>query len=429
MTEEASNSSTVEQTTEQSSIPDARHQEKPKPTLQPFFESLSTLIPKDELSSSCRVVDQGLFIQLGFEGRITHAYQEWLRKETDGAVVKSEEKSKRRLFDSLDPPLYYLLEGSKCLVGVVVKEPISRPQGLGIPIFRGMALEALDYIHPKDPILKSITGLELGTSREGPTYKFPVQDRSVCISLVTLKSLRSYIHDSRKLSRIVPGAAGSLRGTLEGIIGLLGRASEIKPEHRVLVPARFKNNKEVRYLRFGPIVLVLSKDGLVLLVYSLEGRTFDEFLKQEFRGFPKLPKNDRIHGFEPETRAPYAIGCFKWTKYFYPITARAFREFYDQLRESPGFKGVLTGNHTVVDCIKHMTPLFLYGEWEKTRQDRSSHRNNRRSSKRQKHYRISKDWVFVSDDRGTILSFRAKQEIGAPTSWRRKDRRKRVSRH
>src|SRR5690606_27452154 len=83
--------------------------ERPNEGIINFVAALSNLLPVTDLKENIRITHQGLFVAEGFTDQLVQCYQGWFEKQT--GFQKSQEKSKKKLFGSLQPESYYLIEG------------------------------------------------------------------------------------------------------------------------------------------------------------------------------------------------------------------------------------------------------------------------------------------------------------------------------
>jgi hypothetical protein len=374
-----------------------------------FLDGLKDLFPRELLKDAVRITPHGLFVEKGSFQKVIEGYQAWLRKRTGGTVVKSVDKCVKRLFGSHEPPQFYLVEGKQCLLGYMVPCEVQQPQKYNLPFYLGSLLDTREYLHPRDPFLMELRGVEVTPKPQGVEVKFTAQRRSIRVAADVLKQFSQLAANSHKLLEKNSRAGTALRDSLEALIRLVGKAQPVMENEPLLVPSRNKERRGLSYLRLGTLVFVLERAETLVGCYELRGKNFQRMLRQELTALARNCRGHRIGAFElPKGRSKY-LGSIEIKNEHYLVHPRAFSQFLDSIRGSAALRESFAGGFTVADCIKKMPYIFASSERVEPRQIANYLEKN---APRGARYRVRDEWIFVILGKNVIAGCISKRGAG-----------------
>ena len=366
-----------------------------------FIGAIGSLLPREELKNSIRVTPRGVFVEERGFHRLVEAYQLWLKNQTGGEVTKSTDKCIKRLFDTLQPPQYYLVEGKQCLLGFLVKCSIEQPQRYGIPFYLGSLLDTREYLHPRDPFLASMKNVEIFHKPLGLELKVPFKGKSIRLPAEVLKDFAALAQNSSKLLEKNPQAGRSLRDSLMVVIRLLGKTREISDKEPLLIPSRYRNKKDLKYFGLGSLVFVTERGGVLAGCYELRGKNFVLLVRNEVELSARAARGRQIGAIELPPRRSRFVGAIQVKHDRYWLHPRAFREFIDQAPHAPSLRESFSGPFTIFDCLKKMPFVFAAAGSADQRQVAAY---LAKPAPRGARFRVKDDWIFVILGKNEVVS-------------------------
>lgn len=372
-------------------------QESADSLLLSLASDLRKLVPIEKQRSSLRITPHGLFVEEGFMDELVHVFQSWLREKSGAEVEKSEKKALRRLFGGEQPPRHYLIEGKLCLRGVLAPFKVQEPQKYQLPFFLGSLAAADQYLHPRDPVFSSLTGVEAIAGPSGTDIKITVKKRHLVVPNTILRELVSMLkhspghrHDPPQLT-LVDGVRELLR--------ILPRAKVARPNRGLLVPSRFANPKRYDFLLTRGFVFVCDKSGKVESCYEMRGSNFYHFLRGEFAALRDIYKSKRHGAFEFFDRRNEHLGRFDVWRAGFRLKPHAFLGFVANLHLVTRNKDRFSRFHTVKECFEELSSVFQTSQPIERRMI-ASHVEDKRYSSRA--FRVNDGWIFVINRENVI---------------------------
>jgi hypothetical protein len=360
-----------------------------------FIESLKSNKSFEHTRDRIRVVPKGLFVDERGADAVVAAFQGWIHRTTQGAADKTLDKTRQWLFETSEPERFYLVEGKQVLAGYLIPEPIQTPQRFGLPYYLGSLLPTAEYLHPSDPQLEGIKGLQIRQGKVGLEALISRRNKQVIVPEAVLKSFKQLAHVSRFLQRRYAGCDTSLLLSTCALAALARRARPVPKAFPVCVPYDVKISK-TKELRAAGKFLFVEEKGVLLRVLELHGRGLSSFLRQELIRAPKdklgsfrlTPKNRDLVGF-------YEIGGRRTA-----VHARAFGEFAELIRRAREPRERFTGWFSAAECFEKFSSLFQIAqpiERKKIAQSLDRFQIEGHS------FRICGGWIFALSRDNTVL--------------------------
>lgn len=369
--------------------------EDPRQGVVKFVESLKSNKAFEATREHIRVVPKGLFVDERAIDSVVSAFQAWIYKESQGAADKTQEKTRQWLFEGVEPERLYLVEGKQILAGFLIPASVQAPQRFGLPYYLGSLLPAAEYIHPADPRLIGIKGLEIRQGRVGIEAIVSRRGKQVLVPEAVIKSFRGIAAGSRFLQRRYPGSDKSLLVALQALSALVRRARPVPKGFPLFLPYDVTVSKS-KESRVSGKFLIVEEKGVLTRILELHGRHLSDFLRQELVRAPReklgsfklTPKHRDLMGF-------YEVGGRRTS-----VHARAFSEFAELIRRTREPRERFSGWFTAADCFEKFSSLFQLAQpIDRRKIAQSLEKHGVEGSS----FRICGGWIFALSRENTVM--------------------------
>jgi hypothetical protein len=319
-----------------------------------FLLEVKKLFPILEIKESLRATHRGLFVEEKFVDKLSKAYQEFLEKQTKGEIHKSEEKAKKRLFGSLDPEGYYLIEGKNCLSGFLVAYELKEPQKLGLPYYLGSLSSKKNFLHPEDPVISGLKDVEIISEASGAGLKIKAGNQYFSVSPAVLGYFIGVARNSHRTMREFPELEDSLGVQCRAFVSLFRKARPIPGDKLLLVPEAYSMSSKYDFRLLGSTVFITDKRQNVLSVYGLQGKDLYRLFRREFNSI----RNKRLGSFEIYNEKHKLLGTFRYSERQYQLSTQALMDFTLEISRSPDKKDNLKGVLTAKRVFERYSEIF-----------------------------------------------------------------------
>jgi hypothetical protein len=365
-----------------------------------FLESLRADKSFEAERQFIRVVPRGLFVDERGVGAVVERYQSWILAESKGVAHKSIEKCHLWLFESHTPERFYLTEGKNVLAGFLIPLPLKNPQQFNLPYYLGSLLSTTNYIHPADPQLQGLKGVEFRTGQKGLEILIARRKAQVVLSESVLRHFFEVAGHSRFLQRRYPGIETNLSVCLKALLGIARRARDIPRTFPMVVPFQTKTSKTTQVRLAGKFLFIEDK-GTIFRILELNGRNLSTLLRHELNNAPR----DKLGSFRLTPKHRDLIGFYDIGGKRTSVHARAFSEFSELIRRTREPREKMSGWFTSVECFEKFSFLF------QTAQPIEKHKIAGALSRfgvTDERFRINGGWIFVLSKEGTVMRTVAK---------------------
>jgi hypothetical protein len=321
--------------------------------LVPFVESLKGSPFLAAHKSGIRVTPKGLFIEESLVKYLLTTYQSWIAVESKGVAQKTLEKCHQRLFQGEQPERQYLVEGKVVLVGFLVPIPIKSPQQIGLPFYLGSLLSTKSYLHPADPTLKEIKGLQLRHEKSGLEAGVKRGDKELIVTEGVIKSFQKLAIGSRYLQKLFPDITTSLATALRAVVGIIRRSRPVKDSFPMVIPLEVKQNKR-KTVRVSGKFLLIEEKGRILKIIELNGRNLSYFLKEEL----KIAPREALGSLKLTPRERDILGFYENRGKRTAIHSRALAEFCERIVRARDPREKFAGWFTAGQCFERFASTY-----------------------------------------------------------------------
>ena len=360
-----------------------------------FIESLRVNKGFEAYRHYIRVVPKGLFVDERGVDAVVEAFQAWIKAVSQGAADKTAEKTKQWLFETTTPERLYLVEGRNVLVGSVILIPIQTPQRFSLPYYLGALLPTTEYLHPADPEISAIKGLEVKQGRLGIEASVRRRDARVLIPESVIKSFRQIAEGSRFLQRKYPGCEKSLLVALRALTALVQRARPVPRTFPLFVPHELKVSK-TKYPRVAGKFLFIEEKGVVTRIVELHGRHLSSFLRGELMRAPR----EKLGSFRLTPKHRDLMGFYESFGKRTSVHARAFAEFAELIRRAREPRERFSGWFTAAECFERFSSLYQLSQPIERRKIAQS---LERFGIEGHSFRLCGGWIFALSKEGTVM--------------------------
>lgn len=365
-----------------------------------FFGSLRHTKAFEPIRDLVRVMSKGLFVdERGIEA-VVELYRAWILEESKGVAQKTHEKCRQRLFGDQQPIRQYLVEGKNVLAGFLISAPISDPHQLGLPYYLGSLLSTQNYIHPADPLLKSLKGVEFRHGKGGFEAVVNRRGGTVTVSDGVLKGFLNTACTSRFLQRRYPGIEGNLSTCLRVLIGLVRRARTVPRTFPIVVPFDVRSSK-TKSIRAAGKFLCIEEKGVLLRVIELNGRNLSSFLREELVRAPK----EKLGSFKLTPKHRDLMGFYDLRGRRTSVHARAYGEFAELIRRAREPRERFAGWFTSAECFERFSSLYQLAQPIEKRKIAGA---LERFGVSGDSFKIHGGWIFVLSREQTVMRVIAK---------------------
>jgi hypothetical protein len=360
-----------------------------------FIESLKSNRSFEPHRAQIRVVPKGLFVAESAVNLIVSEFQRWLLAASHGVADKSLEKTKQWLFEGVEPERLYLVEGRSVLTGVLISSVVGSPQRFGLPFYLGSLLPASEYLHPADPELQGLSGVNISQGRLGLEIRVVRRDGELLIPESVLKAFRQIADQSRFLQRRYPGCERSLLVACKALITIARRARRVPRSYPMIAPhdAIVAKSKQ---LRAAGKFLFVEERGCINRIVELHARHLSEFLRAELVRAPR----EKLGTFKLTPKHRDLMGFYEQHGRRTSVHARAFAEFVELIRRAREPRERFKGWFSAADSFERFASLYQLSQpIEKRRIAASLERFGIEGHS----FRICGGWIFAISREGTVM--------------------------
>ena len=374
----------------------------PAPVSTPtFFDRLPEYFQNHEIVGAFRLAKEGVFVAESMLDSLLEAYQRWTKEAAGTGEGKSLEKIRRRLFGEGSIPLYYVLDGKRCLAGFIIRGEKPDPRRSRIPVYQANLLPTLDDIHPRDPYLQSVPAFSMRmTPHEGFVMEVLREGKKLDVSEDALRDFAAAVRSSPQLSAKYPDARRALRFALRPLVELLAEAREVPENQRMLLPSRLRGKSGLKFLRSRALTFVVASEKKLAGCFLTKGKSLSPFIKREITEMVKAGKEASPRGFSPESQKKHCVGRTWSQSIAFHLNSRALIQFLKQLERSPRTRKKLPSHYTTYDVLERFVSLFRNSKPIDERELLGKLRRREAFAK----YRRTGSWIFVILDKNVISS-------------------------
>jgi len=367
-----------------------------------FFDTLPSYFQSHQLSGWFRVTKQGIFVHEAAAEPLLAAYQEWTKKTSPTGEGKTIEKCRKRLFGNEDRPLYYVLDGNRCLPGVVLSGENTDPRKSKIPVYQAALLPAADFLHPRDPYLTSVQNPKHRLSnQDGFVLEFASGKRSFEMSEGGLKEFAAALRSDPRERRAHPEILRSLRATLEPAARIISNAREVPDSQRLLIPERLRSKARLKYFRSHGLIFAVEHEKKIIGWFSTKGRALGYFLRSELDIIREKTKNGAgIRGFAPDSPKKHCAGKAFSQGIAFHLETRVLIQFLKQMPRVARVAKKIPIQFSLRDLLERFATLFH----NSTPIDERLLLGKLRRREAYAKYRRTGNWLFVIVDKNVIHS-------------------------
>lgn len=363
-----------------------------------FVRAAKSLFPIEKVKAEVRATPKGLFVHKDFMPTLVEGYQHWLQRLTGGEIDKSESKCLKRLFNTTTPPLYYLVEQKRALIGHLIETAIAQPQQTGLPFYLGTLEDGRKSLHARDPIFLMLPHVQVKQVPHGLEFEVEAGKNKLCFSSELVRDFSRAAHHLRSLAEELPGEEPALREVFPVLLRVLERAHWAPDAQRLLIPLATARDKQIRHLvgdslnflvRRDKIERVYARDGVGLLFFL---QRECEFLQRGRRGV----KVGTVALSNPKKRelGVSHIGTTKVT-----VSLHAFFEFVKAIQREAPHGAREWRRYSVQTCIEELSELLALAEQIEAHKI-TRHLPESRNPKAR--YYINQRWIFMAGKPGVI---------------------------
>jgi len=375
-------------------------QNEDRSALVTFLSSLRHTKGLESVRDLLRVVPKGLFVDERAIEIIVELYRYWILEESKGVAQKTHEKCRQRLLSDGQSGRQYLVEGKNVLAGYLVPIPIRDPQQFGLPYYLGSLLSTQNYLHPGDPLLKKIKGVEFKHGKDGMEALVSRRKGSLTLPDRLLKSFFALAGASRFLQRRYPDIEKNLSIALNALVGLVRRARIVERSFPLIVPFDVSVSKS-KIIRVAGKFLFIEEKGVLQRIIELNGRNLSSFLREELARAPK----DKLGSFKLTSKHRDLMGFYEVRGRRSSVHARAFSEFSELIRRARDPRERFTGWFTSVQCFEKFSSFYQRAQpIEKAKIAAALQRFGVQGDA----FKIYGGWIFVLSREQTVMRVIAK---------------------
>lgn len=272
-----------------------------------FVEALPSVVSRAELECAYRRTQRGLFVTEPTLPKLVEYYATWIEKALSGTAHKSIDKYRRRLLGGDRPKTVYIFDGKQSVPGYLI--PCAATAASAIPQYKDLPVDATTYLHPRDPVLQQIEGLDVQVGSSGLEFAVARADSSrVVFDLATLSNFFRLVRRSFALRRRFPSASHSVREALKALTDLLHGSRPIARDRFFVLPLDTIKRRELRCFINGGFAFIADRNQRVQMMYETRGGGLWDFLVGQIRELehsPYLKKISALRVRMPSLRAKF----------------------------------------------------------------------------------------------------------------------------
>lgn len=373
-------------------------------TISEFLHTLSELVATADQKNHLRSTYDGIFIAMPFVKEIVNLFKNWFEKKTAGEITRTEKKCTKRLFGSITPQQYYLVEGKSCLMGYLIPYPVKEPQKLKLPYYLGSLLDTQTYLHPKDPLLEQLNGVTALTSNSGVRFQIKIRQQLFEVNTPSLTEFAKVIstasHHTNDNSKNMDQAP-SLRTALPLFVKLFQHSRPLEQNWRLLIPAIYERQAGISFRQNRDWIFIVNNHSQLISCYQLHGRNLFRFIWREYVAFRQHSRSQRIGNFELRAKKSNYCGVFKLGNSIYVLPPQTLKQFIEQISASRKLRDGMPARYTVGDCLHKFCSCF---QRISLTQPQSRPASTKGHPLKERQYTSPSGWIFTVNHRHIITS-------------------------
>ena len=336
------------------------NQDKPAVASESFLNALVDA-PK-EVVGSLRVLKKKIFIPERALPDLLSYYQNWLAAAGVGSY--STEKLLNRIFGGEVPGLFYLPEGNDCYIGHVANLPEAQNLNIGlVPVSNSVPIGAKDYLHPKDPSIYEIKGVELKRPlNQACQIWFESKDQKFFCGETFLRKFAEIARNSKKTQERYHFLNRSLKDVLVPLRDTLAKSSMLSKSRPIFVPEVYKNSSDV-VLRLAYSTVFVFKGHEIIDLFETRGRGFEHLMEKEVSYLVEKKNQKSIDVLQLLPHDKGVIGKLKIAGKWYALDKRGFRFLLENISASRWFRGKLESTYTLKNVLEAFVPALKNADW------------------------------------------------------------------
>ncbi|MFN8390304.1 MAG: hypothetical protein U0136_08450 [Bdellovibrionota bacterium] len=368
-----------------------------------FLDRLPELLKSHEIQSSFRLTKQGVFVDESAVPRLYEAYQQWLSKAAGEPETRTLEKCKKRFFGTEEPKLYYVLDGNRCLAGFLLRDEITDPKRIKLPVYQANLQDTLESLHHRDPFLSSLEKVKTRmTTHEGFVIELLCGARRFEVNEEGVREFAHVLRSSPRLLARFPDAKKALRYVLDPMRQVLEQAHALSPTHSLLVPERLKSKPELTMLRAHGMTFAVQQQKKICGCFRTAGKSLARFLRKEIQTLQALKTPEPpVRGLQLDSPKKHCIAKTWSEGISFHLQLRALILFLQQTERSPKLRKKLPPLFSVRDLLGRFVSLFRSSKPVDERAVLAIIGRRREALAR---YRRVGNWLFVIVDKNVIQS-------------------------
>jgi len=332
-----------------------------EPTLkEPLYEALE-LIDKDQLPTSARKTQNGIFFFKENLPALINAYQKWFSTLKPGTAPLTEDKILRKLLQTDDYSLSYLLEGKQCHVGYHFSSQSPGSSGLSaLTKVDSTPLDARDFLHVRDPIFKELENAQVELNSQGFALKVKRREQDIVVSRELVLQFAALAKNSRRVMQRHPELNIAVRFAVPLMVDHLLKAKKLSAKDPLLLPAQCCNQKLLHLKAFG-FLFVIQTDGKLLDCFEHSGKNLHNILTKEFDKLRSSLGKGKFSSLEP-ARSRRFLFFIKSNPERFSIEPTVFKQWIVGIRDSLVLTRELKSPFSLSDAILLLSKALTKGE-------------------------------------------------------------------
>lgn len=251
---------------------------------------------KARIGTAFRLTPKGLFIESDSIELFRAALVTWHQAGPGTSPFTSEQALMRACFGQGMRPDAYFLEGKACLVGKLLKVFSDKEGRAMIPTSSISPLTASNYIHIRDPIFHSCSGLSLRQSSGGSQLVLRSGQQEITCRVDAIAQFAELAKNSRPIQSTYPLDEFALRDYIPILLESLTRARPPKAHQHVLVPSLEKRGALQAFISVE-FSFVVGQYGALIGMYGRRGKNLANFIAAERRRLVERPNKKQLGAF------------------------------------------------------------------------------------------------------------------------------------
>ncbi|MCB0329843.1 MAG: hypothetical protein KDD70_09270 [Bdellovibrionales bacterium] len=312
-----------------------------------------------------RLLTGGLFVDERALSDLLIGYQNWYKGFAEASpevTLPTDEKLKKRLFQSLNRETKYLLDGKVLLCGRLLELDSSSVVTQHIARFSGSLLEAVNYIHMRDPIFEQTNGVTAHVGAKGLVVEFQTRKQPIAVDNAGLQKLARVLQQSRSIPKRFSKIQFAARQAVPAFCEIWKKAQVIPNQTKLLVPMDTRSLKKGWFLIYGDIVIVQGDNGELISLYGLRGKNLHEFLIRETDSLRAQQRRPRFGSMSLSAKGR-GYGFIKLEGDSYLLDPTVVRKFIERMPYSREIPEKVPARFTLFDALKRIVALIESTAW------------------------------------------------------------------